>query len=266
MKLCKKCGSKVNNEANFCQECGGSISDKKSDYTINANVKIAHTNETTEKVIKGIGNSFYKAENTYTSTKSKLNKLIKPIKIIIIIGIIFYAINVAAYYYYTNIYFPPQIRFQEINISSSKEEVRLIKGKPDEIDDNTWRYKLYRWVTNDYGERVKVENGFLRITFNQGIVEEIISTEGKFNTVSKYMKLFYFFERGRFYEENESYYLPYSKDFINTSYENLLGNLGEPSEILLSDSKLVRKLFYHDHKTVFFVKENTVLAQGIYKE
>ena len=135
MKFCEQCGLEVKPGANFCQKCGFKLSHEKHPESVNANIKITHTNATTEKLLKGVGNSIStttsNAESLYNSTKPKLKKLFRLTISVIIGGALLALACFSAYYYYNNIYFPAITEFRDIKLSHKKEDVLNIKGEPD---------------------------------------------------------------------------------------------------------------------------------------
>lgn len=90
MKHCSQCGTNVNPDAKFCENCGASLSNQEitdnahaSASNVNANLKVALTNETTEKVMKGVGSSF---SSIVSVIKNTIKKLVMPVIILSIVG------------------------------------------------------------------------------------------------------------------------------------------------------------------------------------
>lgn len=83
MNHCNQCGTKVSPDAKFCQNCGAGLKADSTKKPIDANLKVALTNETTEKVIKGVSRGVSSVVSRLTNI---IKKLIKPVIIISIVG------------------------------------------------------------------------------------------------------------------------------------------------------------------------------------
>lgn len=85
MKHCNQCGTKVSQDARFCQNCGNELKVGSTQNPIDANLKVALTNETTEKVLKSVGTG---VSSVVSRLITFIKKLIKPVIIISIVGAI----------------------------------------------------------------------------------------------------------------------------------------------------------------------------------
>lgn len=94
MKHCNKCGAKVSADSKFCQDCGSSLIIDGSNSPINANLKVSLTNETTEKMLSGVSGGI---SSIVTTLINFIRKIIKPVIIIAIFGVIVAGIGAFLY-------------------------------------------------------------------------------------------------------------------------------------------------------------------------
>lgn len=122
MTHCNQCGTKVRADANFCQNCGIDLKSGLTQKAINANLKVALRNETTEKVLKELGNGI---SSGITGFNNIFKKLIKPLIIITIIA----SIAAGAVFYYEE---------RNRSVSYEKYEKERKKKEADKINFMTF--------------------------------------------------------------------------------------------------------------------------------
>ena len=224
MGFCEQCGAEVKSTANFCQKCGFKLTYEEKLEQFNADIKITHTNATTEKLLKNIGDGISK---TASSTQSKLKSARKPIILIVVIGALLALVGFAAYYYYVKIYFPPITEFRDIKLSYKKEDVKFVKGEPDKVSGDTWYY----------GSSENI-GPWLSILFDEDDVVKV--TDLNATSFSCPNRGVYFY-----------------------TYKDILNRFGEPSQNSLSDDKTLKSIWYYKYNLYFMLRKNQIVACGI---
>ena len=95
MNHCIHCGTKVSQEAKFCQNCGAELKADSANKPVDANLKVAVTNETTEKVLTGVTSG---ATSLVSKITSFAKRLFKPVLILGLAGLAIWVIGVIVYY------------------------------------------------------------------------------------------------------------------------------------------------------------------------
>ena len=246
MKFCNQCGKKINIKAKFCESCGANLTNEDKLVNINvpdnlnANVKVAVTNETTEKVLKGVSSSIYSVSDSATSKIQWLKGFIKPALILSILGIVIIGAIGGSGYYYSEHYLGAQSELAGVKLSHTKADVRLLKGIPNKEDEEHWLYMS------------ESSQELLAIHFNEEKVKKVTSSVGYFQnnpTLNKIVTLLDF----RLHNYNYD------------TYDQLISRLGKPSSIENKDSS-TRTLFYDKYNTSFTLKDNRVYFVGIYNK
>lgn len=259
MDFCSDCNTKVEANSKFCCECGAqlSVSETQEKSIFKAEVKIAHTNETTEKMLKGLGGSLASASNV-ASSKFLIFKrrVLKPIFFLLVFIIVAIGLIQTAKYYYTELYLEPQTEFYGIKLLDKKTDVRLVKGTPHKEGENVWEYDL-----SDDNYLASYGNlGWLLVRFEGGAVKKIgiISGHTGFSQGFENHNMFQ-----KIYSSLDSYssfeFMPYQK-----SYNQILERFGEPSLNSISDDKSTRTITYNDLNIFFSFKKNEVIAYGVF--
>lgn len=119
MKHCDQCGTEVNFNAKFCQNCGKELDNSIANKSINANLKIDLTNKTTEKIFNYVGTSLSSGVTGVKKTTNKFLRIIWPfIKVAGLVGVIGF-ILIALYEFYEN-----QEREREIKIEAQELQTK----------------------------------------------------------------------------------------------------------------------------------------------
>lgn len=270
MDFCRECNNKVEPDSKFCGECGAKLGSNvpQEKNTFKADVKIAHTNETTEKMLKGLGGSISSVSNSANSKflliKNIILKLIKPIIFLLILGGIALGAIASAKYYYTEIYFEPQMEFYGVTLLDKKADIRLIKGAPDKEEKDFWGYKLSReFYDSDYDSHYVKNIGWLVVNFKEDTATKIFYIPGEkrydlaLNNNSKFLKMYSFFD---YLSTSDKEFKPYWHD-----YNQILKRFGEPSTNSIADNKLTRTISYNDLNIFFTFEQGLVTDYGIFE-
>lgn len=165
----------------------------------------------------------------------------------IIVLAILWAVIVGAGYYYSENYFSPQTEFEDIKISHKKSEVRVIKGVPDEEDDDLWVYSEY---------------GMLYVYFQGDSIKAILSNRGTFypsNFIHKFFSMFGFLPEV-FPCGDEPYHGGY------LSYDSVLKRFGMPSKNEILNDQITRYVEYDRYNILFVFVKNRISLCGIYNK
>ena len=244
MIYCEKCGEELKYGANFCAKCGNNITgsgkreDVKSQSSFKADVRISHKNEVLENLLNIMIGIFNALMNGVKKIIIRSLKLLKPLMVLAMLGGVIMGIG----YYYSEIYFSPQIEFEGIKISQTKSDIRLIKGLPDKEEDDFWVYSKY-----GYGE--------LYVSFQGDAIKAIISSNGSLYS-SKFIYDFF----SMFDFEFGEYHCGY-KD-----YDSVLRKFGTPSENTILDDQVTRRIKYDQYNILFAFVENRMSLCGIYNK
>lgn len=146
---CEKCELENLDNAKFCSNCGTNLIDTKSDSAnINANIKanVHIKNETTERILDGIGDKIESGKNGF----KRLLKILVPIGIAVVIIVLI----VNAYYIYESEQFNKQI--DQKRQQEEQERQERIDLSKNTFSKNYYNNGVGRTFTSKNGQSVKL--------------------------------------------------------------------------------------------------------------
>ena len=167
MRYCNQCGTNVNFDARFCQNCGAAL-EFSINKTIDANLKVDITNKTTEKILNNVSSSL---TSSATGFKKIINSLLRILWRFIIVAAVIGIIGFGIFHIYEN-------NEKEIAEKEQKEKNEdAARDKQSKIENAKSRNK--KWTTysqldpaskkNVRGASITSEDGLCELTVQKRI-------------------------------------------------------------------------------------------------